>query len=49
MSTTFFTFDLLPVAAAAAGLVALYYAPTGWRRLQLSRAKHPSLAGQGRE
>ena len=48
MSTTFFTFDLLPVAAAAAGLVALYYAPTGWRRLQLSRAKHPSLAGHSR-
>ncbi len=48
MSTTFFTFDLLPVAAAAAGLAALYYAPAGWRRLQLSRAKHPSLAGHSR-
>lgn len=48
MSTSIFTFDLLPVAAAALGLAALYYAPTGWRRLQLSRAKHPSLAGHSR-
>lgn len=48
MSATFFTFDLLPVAAAVAGLTALYCAPAGWRRLQLSRAKHPSLAGHSR-
>lgn len=37
-------------ALAAAGLLtaALALAPKGWRRLQLSRAKHPSLAGHSR-
>ncbi|WP_238139576.1 aminotransferase class III-fold pyridoxal phosphate-dependent enzyme [Roseateles aquatilis] len=48
MSASMLMFDLLPVAAAAAGLAALYAAPMGWRRLQLSRAKHPSLAGHSR-
>src|SRR5262245_931311 len=36
----------LPMAAAAVALGAL--APATWRRLALSRAKHPSLAGHAR-
>ncbi|UXH77722.1 aminotransferase class III-fold pyridoxal phosphate-dependent enzyme [Roseateles amylovorans] len=39
----------LAAALGAAGLLtALALLPAGWRRLQLSRAKHPSLAGHSR-